>query len=105
MKVAVVGSGIAGMVSAYHLAAEHEVTLYEAEARLGGHTDTHAICVDDRTTAVDSGFIVCNDVNYPNLLSWFEELGVSTQPSDMSFGVRCLSTGLEYGTTGINAHS
>jgi uncharacterized protein len=103
MKIAVVGSGIAGLAAAYHLHADHHVWLYEAQRRLGGHTDTHAIAVDGRVYDVDSGFIVYNETNYPGLTAWLRELDVASQPTDMSFSVSNRSTGLEYGTDSLRS--
>ncbi|ALE80984.1 amine oxidase [Pseudonocardia sp. AL041005-10] len=95
--VAVVGSGVSGLTAAYLLSRTHDVTLYEADARPGGHAHTHELASSDGgTTHVDSGFIVHNDRTYPNLLRLFGELGVSTQDSDMSMSVRCDGCGLEY---------
>jgi predicted NAD/FAD-binding protein len=93
---AVIGSGIAGLAAAHVLSTRGPVTLYEADARLGGHADTHEVQVGDRTIGVDTGFIVHNDRTYPTLLRLFAELGVATQESDMSMSVRDDETGLEY---------
>ncbi|MBZ4017777.1 NAD(P)/FAD-dependent oxidoreductase [Streptomyces purpurogeneiscleroticus] len=96
-RTAVVGSGIAGLTSAYIVNQDHEVTLYEADGRLGGHAHTHDLAsADGRIHRVDSGFIVHNARTYPNLLRLFDELGVATQPSEMSMSVRCEGCGLEY---------
>lgn len=96
-SAAVVGSGVSGLTAAHLLAASHDVTLYEADDRPGGHAHTHELAASDGgITHVDSGFIVHNDRNYPNLLRLFGELGVSTQDSDMSMSVRCDGCGLEY---------
>jgi uncharacterized protein len=88
---------VAGLTAAYLLQRTHDVTLYESEARLGGHAHTHEL-VDAAgdTFAVDSGFIVYNERTYPNLVRLFGELGVDTQASDMSMSVRCDGCGLEY---------
>ncbi|HEX9505234.1 MAG TPA: FAD-dependent oxidoreductase [Acidimicrobiia bacterium] len=95
--VAVVGAGVAGLTAAYILQRSYDVTLYEAEPRLGGHAHTHDIVTrDGRLLAVDSGFIVYNERTYPNLIRLFGELGVETQPSDMTMSVRCEGCGLEY---------
>ncbi|WP_181780113.1 NAD(P)/FAD-dependent oxidoreductase [Pseudonocardia pini] len=91
-RVAVIGSGVSGLTAAYLLRRAHDVTLFEADDRLGGHAHTH----DLGGTNVDSGFIVHNDRTYPNLLRLFGELGVATQDSDMSMSVRCDGCGLEY---------
>ncbi|WP_037603529.1 NAD(P)/FAD-dependent oxidoreductase [Streptacidiphilus rugosus] len=96
-RVAVVGSGVAGLTAAHVLQRRFDVTLYEADDRLGGHAHTH-----DRVDAhgvlqrVDTGFIVHNRRTYPNLLRLFSELGVGTQESEMSMSVRCEGCGLEY---------
>ena len=95
--VAVVGSGVSGLTAAYLLAHRHDVTLYEADDRVGGHAHTHELTTSDGgVTNVDTGFIVHNDRTYPNLLRLFGELGVATQDSDMSMSVRCDGCGLEY---------
>jgi predicted NAD/FAD-binding protein/DUF1365 family protein len=95
-RVAVVGSGVAGLTAA-HVAARHaHVTLYEADVRLGGHADTHLVAGPDGDLAIDTGFIVHNQRTYPTLLRLFAEVGVATQPSEMSMSVRDEETGLEY---------
>ncbi|MGW4304293.1 NAD(P)/FAD-dependent oxidoreductase [Streptomyces sp. NPDC004376] len=95
---AVVGSGVAGLTAAHVLARSHRVTLYEADARLGGHAHTHDLARPGGGPAlrVDSGFIVHNRRTYPHLLRLFRELGVATQESEMSMSVRCEGCGLEY---------
>ncbi|WP_371829168.1 NAD(P)/FAD-dependent oxidoreductase [Rhodococcoides fascians] len=95
-RIAVVGSGIAGLTAAYALSKNSSVTLYEAESRLGGHADTHYVDGPDGPVGVDTGFIVHNDRTYPTLLRLFAELDVPTQDSDMSMSVRCDGCGLEY---------
>lgn len=96
-RVAVVGSGVAGLTAAYVLQKQADVTLFEAAGRLGGHAHTHDVLgVDGRLLAVDSGFIVHNERTYPLLRRLFDELGVQTQPSEMSMSVRCAGCGLEY---------
>jgi predicted NAD/FAD-binding protein len=102
VKIAIVGSGIAGNVAAYHLHREHDITVFEAGDHVGGHTHTHEIEHEGRRVAVDTGFIVCNDRTYPNFLALMGELGVELQPSDMSFSVQCAATGLEYNGTTLN---
>jgi len=87
MKIAVIGSGISGLSSAYFLSARHEVTLYEQEGRVGGHTNTIAVDTAEGPQPVDTGWIVYNGVNYPNLTALFSELDVATRPTSMSFGV------------------
>lgn len=102
-RTAVIGAGVAGLTAAYVLQAECDVTLYEADGRLGGHADTHEIAAaDGRLLALDTGFIVHNTRSYPNLVALFGELGVTTAPAQMSMSVRCLGCGLEYaGSLGL----
>lgn len=95
-RVAVVGSGVAGLTAAYVASAHAEVTLFEADSRLGGHADTHLVRDGGRTLAIDTGFIVHNRRTYPHLLRLFAELNVPTQESEMSMSVRSDSDGLEY---------
>lgn len=100
MKIAIIGSGISGLASAWLLAGEHEVTLFEADRRLGGHSHTVDITLDGIDGAVDTGFLVHNDRTYPNLIALFAALGIRTHPSDMSFSVRIEDRGIEWcGTT------
>lgn len=96
-RVAVIGAGVAGLTAGYLLARRHEVLLFEADDRLGGHAHTHDVrTADGRTIGVDSGFIVHNARTYPHLLRLFDELDVSTQDTEMSMSVRCEGCGLEY---------
>ena len=95
-RIAVVGSGIAGLASAYLLARRHHVTLFEADKRLGGHTHTVDITLGGVTAPVDTGFLVFNDRTYPNLIALFDELGVASHASDMSFGVSVDAGRLEW---------
>ncbi len=103
MKIAVIGSGISGLVSAHVLADKHEVHLFEAENRLGGHTHTHEVEVASGKYNVDTGFIVHNDRNYPNFVKLMSKLGIETQPSFMSFSVKVEENGLEYNGTSVNS--
>ncbi len=96
MRVAVIGSGISGLASAWLLSREHEVTLFEANDYLGGHTHTHEMEQGGRRHCIDTGFIVHNPVHYPLLHSLFNELGVVSKPTTMSFSVHHGGTGLEY---------
>jgi predicted NAD/FAD-binding protein len=102
-NVAVIGSGVAGLTAAYVLSRHDRVTLYEADARLGGHAHTHHLTLDSGAEVdVDTGFIVHNDRTYPTLLRLFAELDVATQDSDMSMSIRSDASGLEYaGAKGI----
>lgn len=103
MKIAVVGSGIAGMVSAWSLHhAGHQVYVFEAGSYIGGHTNTVTIPLSGKNYAVDTGFIVFNDWTYPNFIRLMELLGVASQPTTMSFSVHDPQSGLEYNGTSIN---
>lgn len=96
LDIAVVGAGISGLAAAWLLAKGHRVTLYEADARLGGHSHTVDVAVRGTPVAVDTGFIVYNEPAYPNLTALFAHLGVATQPSEMSFAVSLDAGALEY---------
>jgi len=87
MKIAVVGSGISGLSAAWLLNARYQVTLYEAADYLGGHTNTVDVTLDGTTHPVDTGFLVHNDLTYPNLIKLFETLGVETHATEMTFSV------------------
>lgn len=91
-----VGSGIAGLGCAWLLSRRHQVVLYEADRRLGGHVHTHAIELGGRAYAIDTGFIVHNPAHYPLLTRLFDELGVVSQPTTMGFSVRSEASGVEY---------
>lgn len=96
LDIAVIGSGISGLAAAWLLSKRHRVTVYERENRVGGHSNTLEVPCGGRDIAVDTGFIVYNDRNYPNLVALFEWLGVPTRASDMSFGVSIDGGRLEY---------
>ena len=96
-RIAVIGAGIAGLSAAYFLSRKHEVWLFEKEERLGGHTHTHSV----NGLNIDTGFIVYNEVTYPNLIRLFAELGVETQVSDMSFSVFDPASGFSYSSNGL----
>jgi len=102
MKIAVVGSGIAGLSAAWRLSREHEVTLFEANDYLGGHTHTHEVEQDGRAYRIDTGFIVHNPVHYPRLTALLDELGVASRPTTMGFSVQ-RQDGLEYSATTLDA--
>jgi len=103
MKIAIVGSGIAGNVAAHHLHAGHDITVFEAGHHVGGHTHTHDVALGSRHYAIDTGFIVFNDWTYPNFIALLEQLGVAWQDSAMSFSVRAAHENLEYNGTSLNA--
>jgi predicted NAD/FAD-binding protein len=98
MKIAIVGSGVSGLVSAYLLSKDHHVTLFESEDRIGGHTNTVDVELDGERYGVDTGFIVFNEKTYPNFCRLLDRLDVPSQPSDMSFSVTCERSGQEYAT-------
>jgi predicted NAD/FAD-binding protein len=96
MRIAVIGSGISGLACAYLLHGQHDIVLYEADARPGGHAHTHRVELPDGTVNADSGFLVYNERTYPLFCWLLERLRVATQPSDMSFSVADQRTGLEW---------
>lgn len=96
MRIAVIGSGISGLTSAYYLSKEHDVSVFEAGDRIGGHTATVDVQLGPRRYAVDTGFIVYNDWTYPNFIELLREIGVSSKPTSMGFSVKDAHTGLEY---------
>jgi predicted NAD/FAD-binding protein len=103
MRIAIIGTGISGMVSAYLLSREHEVTVFEVNDYVGGHTNTLHVELDGQGFEVDTGFIVYNERTYPNFVRLLNILGVESQPTTMSFSVRCDRTGFEYGTASPRA--
>ncbi len=102
MKIAIVGTGIAGNTVAHRLYGRHDITVFEAAGHIGGHTHTHSIFLGGEQHEIDTGFIVFNDRTYPNFLAMLEELGVASRASSMSFSVKNELTGLEYNGTSIN---
>ena len=96
MNIAVVGAGIAGLTTARLLYRDHQVTVFEARDRIGGHTNTIDVETDEGHFAIDTGFIVFNDRTYPNFIALMDDLGVESQKTIMSFSVKCQRTGLEY---------
>jgi predicted NAD/FAD-binding protein len=101
LKIAVIGTGISGLSAAWLLSQRHDVTVYERASRPGGHSNTIEVRATGRAIPVDTGFIVYNPKNYPNLTALFDHLDVATKPSDMSFGVSLDSGRLEYGGTDL----
>lgn len=104
MRIAVVGAGISGLTAAWYLAnrEQADVTVFEANDYIGGHTDTHQIEILNKDWSVDTGFIVFNHLNYPHFTELLSELGVESQPTEMSFSVHNTRTGLEYNATSLN---
>jgi len=103
VHIAVIGAGVSGLTAAYLLSSQHQVDLFEREARLGGHAHTHLVRRGDRRWPVDTGFLVYNERTYPHFIRLLDRLGVASQPSDMSFGVRCRRCGLEYASRNLSA--
>jgi predicted NAD/FAD-binding protein len=102
MRIAVVGAGVSGLVSAWILQRENEVVVFEAGARPGGHANTVDVAVAGQHHSVDVGFIVYNETTYPHFTEILRRLDVATQPSDMSFGVRCDRTGVEWASPNLS---
>jgi predicted NAD/FAD-binding protein len=101
-SVAIIGTGIAGMACGHFLHPRYDLTLYERNAYVGGHTHTLLADEDGRAIPIDTGFMVYNEVTYPNLTRLFRELDVQTKPTEMSFSVQHLPTGLEFCGSGLN---
>ena len=102
MKIAIIGTGISGLTAAYRLCMAHQVTLFEANDYIGGHTNTVDIELDGQRHAIDTGFIVFNDWTYPNFIRLLDELQVASRPTSMSFSVRCDAVNLEYNGSSLN---
>lgn len=102
-RIAVVGSGISGLSAAWLLSPRHDVTVYEKESRTGGHSNTVTLAGPGGPIGVDTGFIVYNEANYPNLAALFDHLDIATKPSDMSFAVSLDNGGFEYSSFNIDS--
>jgi uncharacterized protein len=102
MHIAIIGGGISGLVSAYLLNEDHDIVLFEANDYIGGHTHTIDVTLGTNRYAVDTGFIVFNEVTYPNFLKLLKRLGVEYQPSIMTFSVKSERDGIEYGAHNLN---
>lgn len=102
MRIAIIGTGIAGNVVAYKLRDRCEITVYEASGYIGGHTNTVDVQEGDRVLPIDTGFIVFNDRTYPNFINILEEIGQGAQPSEMSFSVHTADDGIEYSGSSLN---
>ena len=103
MKIAVVGSGISGLSAAFYLSKKYKVDLFEQDDHFGGHSYTYDIKKNNKTIPVDLGFIVFNELTYPNLIKFFSELSVPYEKSDMSFSVSIQDSNIEYGGRGLKA--
>lgn len=101
-NIAIIGSGISGLTAAYLLSKKHNVTVYEKNDRIGGHTATVDVEKGGASYAIDTGFIVFNDKTYPNFLALLSEIGISQQATEMSFSVHNCQTGLEYNGHNLN---
>jgi len=102
MKIAIVGTGISGLTAASILNRRHDITVFEADNRLGGHSHTAQVNDQNRSFSIDTGFIVFNEHNYPNLCRLFDAIDVHSRESDMSFSVRCDKSGFEYNGSSVN---
>jgi predicted NAD/FAD-binding protein len=102
MRICIVGAGIAGLTAARLLSRRHRVSVLEANTYAGGHTNTVEVRDGERTLAVDTGFIVFNQPNYPHLCRLFDQLGVESRETDMSFSVHCERSGLEWNGSSLN---
>ena len=103
MRIAIIGTGISGLTSAYLLSEDHEVVVYEANSYIGGHTNTVDVSLNGQQYAVDTGFIVFNEKTYPHFVKLMRRLGVGWQNSVMSFSVQCEKTGLEFSPSTLNS--
>ena len=103
MRIAIIGTGISGLTSAYLLSEDHEVVVYEANSYIGGHTNTVDVSLNGQQYAVDTGFIVFNEKTYPHFVKLMRRLGVGWQNSVMSFSVQCEKTGLEFNPSTLNS--
>jgi len=101
-KIAIIGSGISGLTAAYYLNKHYDISLYEADSRLGGHTATKKVHVNGKDYLIDTGFIVFNDWTYPNFIKLLTELGVASQPTEMGFSVFDKDTNFEYAGTNLS---
>ena len=102
-KIAIIGSGISGLTAAHLLHTKHDITLFESNDYIGGHTATKDIEYSGKTYAIDTGFIVCNDKTYPNFLKLMDKIGIKRRPTEMSFSVKNIRNGLEYNGNNLNS--
>ena len=101
-KIAIIGTGISGMACAHFLQRDYDLTLYEKDSHVGGHSHTVSVTEGEREVALDTGFMVYNEVTYPLLTRLFKDLGVETKPTSMSFSVQHCSLNLEFNGSGFN---
>ena len=102
MRIAIIGTGIAGNIAAYKLRDRFDISVYEAASYVGGHTNTVDVREGDRSVAIDTGFIVFNDRTYPNFMKVLDEIGQPSQASEMTFSVHSADGGLEYNGSSLN---
>ena len=102
MKIAIIGSGISGLTCAYLLNRKHDVTIFEANDYIGGHTHTHNIEIDGSNYSIDTGFIVYNERTYPNFINLLDQLNIERQLSTMGFSVKSASQDYEYAGESLN---
>ena len=102
MKIAIIGSGISGLTAGYLLNRNHDISIFEANDYIGGHTHTHHIELDNNNYSVDTGFIVYNERTYPNFIKLLDQLGVERQLSTMGFSVKSLNEDYEYSGESLN---
>ena len=103
MNIAIIGSGISGLTCGYLLNKEHNITIFESNNYIGGHTNTISLDSENKNFNIDTGFIVYNNDTYPNFVKILNQLNVETQPSTMSFSLICKRTGLEYSTKNLSS--
>jgi len=103
VKIAIIGTGIAGNVAAYLLRKDHDITVFESDRRIGGHTNTIDVFENGRRIPIDTGFIVFNDRTYPNFIKLLDDIGQDSQASEMSFSVRTEGGHLEYSGSSVNS--
>ncbi len=103
MKIAIIGSGISGLTAAYLLNNKHEITIFESNNYIGGHTHTHDLIIDEEKVSVDSGFIVYNENTYPNFIKLLGTLNVESQKTQMGFSVKSIKNNLEYSGNSLSA--
>jgi len=101
-KIAIIGSGISGLTCAYYLCGSHDITVYEKEDYIGGHTHTISVEKDGEQADIDTGFIVFNDRTYPNFMNLMKQVKVPYQPTEMSFSVKNAALNLEYNGNNLN---
>jgi len=103
MKIAIIGSGVAGLTAAHLLHQQHDITVYEASDYIGGHVNTIDLYAEETPLSIDTGFIVFNDWTYPNFENLVSSLDIQIQNSEMSFSTKCEATGFEWSGSGLQS--